>query len=470
MADVHFIGIGGTGLSAIARLLLERGQSVSGSDRQDSPALERLRELGAHITLGHAPENVGDAAVVLRSSAIPDDNVEVQAARQAGIPVLKRADYLGELLADHFVIAVAGSHGKTTITAMLAWVLTALNQRPSFIVGGEVENLGTNASAGKGRYFVIEADEYDYMFLGMNPNIAVVANVEYDHPDCFPTPEDFQQAFRDFAARLKQGGVLLAGAGDPGAADLLAWAAGAGKAVLSYGLDGNRSWDYRAADLASKPGGGFTFEAYRKDVHLAQVTTQVPGEHNVLNALAALAVADQLGLSAQDVALALADFRGAGRRFELRGEAAGVTVIDDYGHHPTEIAATLAAARERFPQHRVWAVWQPHTYSRTLTLLAGFSSAFGDADQVVVTPVYAARERAPEGFSLQTVVKVLQHPAVQAVESLEAATTMLASELRAGDVLLVLSAGDAIQVSEGVLAALKEKESQNVSALEVDHD
>ena len=474
MTRIHLIGIGGSGLSAIARLLKEMGYALSGSDRAETPFLSDLRSAGVTISLGHSPENVRGADVVVRSSAIQDDNPEVVAARMAGIPVLKRADFLGRLMEGKTGIAVAGTHGKTTTTAMLAWLLTALGQEPSFIVGGVLDNLGVNARAGNGKAFVIEADEYDRMFLGLKPVIEVVTNVEHDHPDCYPSPADFQAAFVEFVKLLPADGVLVACAEDPGARLLLDEAKRLGKKTVAYGISeqwavGSDQWAL-AKSVKANENGGFSFEAivtlhsslvtrHSSPVtrHPPLITLQVPGRHNVLNALAALAVVSLLGLSLEAAAQALGQFTGTGRRFEVRGEANGVVVIDDYAHHPTEIRATLAAARSRYTGRRIWAVWQPHTYSRTQTLFEQFTHAFADADQVIVTEIYAAREPIQD-YSAAQVVQAMPHPSARFIPDLPAVSNYLVSHLRPGDVLLVLSAGDADQISTQVLAAMQTSE------------
>jgi UDP-N-acetylmuramate--alanine ligase len=466
---VHLIGIGGTGLSAIARVLLESGYQVSGSDRQLSALANELQSAGVAVSIGHNADNVAGADLVIRSSAIPDDNVEVQAARRLGTPVLKRAEFLGELLAGHTGIAVAGTHGKTTTTAMIAWMLAALGQDPSYIIGSVSANLGTNAHAGEGPAFVIEADEYDRMFLGLAPSIAVVTNIEHDHPDCYPTPEEFYQAFRLFMERLSPEGLLVACSDDRGAARLLSEARAEGRRVVSYGLAawlGRPPVDVSAHAIAPNAAGGYHFAAVVKTGRApgapaqVEVDLQVPGQHNVRNALGALAVADELDLPLEEAARALGEYRGASRRFELRGEAGGVTVIDDYAHHPTEIRATLAAARMRYPGRDLWAVWQPHTFSRTRALLDEFAAAFADADHVLVTGIYAARETEPaDGFSAQRVVAMMQHPDVHYIPELPKVTGYLLEHLEPEDVLLVLSAGDADQVSGQVLAGLQDRRS-----------
>jgi len=463
MAKVHFIGIGGSGLSAIARLLLERGDTVTGSDRTLSPFAVELQKAGARVYIGHHPRNLTGADYVVRSSAIPDDNPEVNAARLAKIPVYKRADFLGQLMADKTGIAVAGTHGKTTTTAMIAWVLTELQRDPSFIVGSTMKNLGVNAHAGQGNTFVIEADEYDRMFLGLKPRIEIVTSLEHDHPDCYPTFEDMFTAFESFVDLLPADGTLIVCADDSGAASLINQARKAGKAVVGYAIQGEMTimsptW-IQARTLETNSLGGYRFQVLSNlsDANTSMtVDLQVPGEHNVRNALAALAVTELLGLSTQQAAEALANFSGTGRRFEIRGEANGVTVIDDYAHHPTEIRATLAAARARYPGRRIWAVWQPHTYSRTQTLFAEFSRAFKDADEVIVSEVYASREPLQE-FTSAEIVSAMPHASARYIGTLKEISHYLIKQLKPGDVLLVLSAGDANQICTDVLAGLQER-------------
>jgi len=462
MTRVHFIGIGGTGLSAIAKVLLESGYTVSGSDQEYSPLAQAVEAAGAKVFVGHQAANVNGADIVIRSSAVSDDNPEVLGAIESDIPVLKRADYLGSLMEDRQGVAIAGSHGKTTTTAMLAWVLTALDQDPTFIVGGVVSNLETNAHAGKAAAFVIEADEYDYMFLGLKPQIAVITNVEHDHPDIFPTPEVFRQAFLDFVRVLPPNGILLACGDDPGATDIMANAADAGYRVLSYGSESDQH-DYFADNMEINHFGGFNFDLMREGKLVTQVSLQVPGDHNVKNALATLAVIDQMGLSVVNAAGAIVEFTGAGRRFQVLGDFAGVTLIDDYAHHPTEIRATLAAAKVRYPDRRVWAVWQPHTYTRTKTLFDEFAAAFGDADCVLVTEIYRSREPFDPDLSADQVVQAMDHPNVQFSGSLTDTTTHLRNNLRSGDVVLVLSAGDATLITQDLQALLAPSaESENL--------
>lgn len=459
MAHVHLIGIGGSGLSAIARVLLEQGYTVSGSDRSISSFAQDLASAGVRIISGHAAENVTDADMVVRSSAVPANNPEVVAAHEKGIPVFKRSEFLDHLIADRRCVAVAGTHGKTTTTAMIAWEFFALGQDPSYIIGGVSRNLNGNAHAGKGGVFVIEADEYDFMFHGLHPHVAVVTTLEHDHPDCFPTAGDYTAAFEKFVGQVQPNGVLLVNADQPETLALRS-SAPEGARALTYGLSEHA--DYRAVQVRTNGQGGMSFTAWQALDHspLAEVTLQVPGEHNVRNALAALAVAHALGCPLAPAVQALGTFNGTGRRFEVIGEPQGITLIDDYAHHPTEIRATLSAARSRYAGRRIWAVWQPHTFSRTRSLLHEFAGSFDLADEVIVTEVYAARESNP-GFSSSEVVAAMRHPSAQFVPGFAEVTAHLLNNLRRGDVLLVLSAGDADQVSAQVLRGLQEKEIAN---------
>ncbi len=451
MEHIHFIGIGGTGLSAIAKVLLEQGYRVSGSDLQDSPLFEAVKSAGGSVFLGHQKENIRGADLVVRSSAVPENNPEVQAALEAGIPVLRRSEFLGRLTAGKKTLAVAGTHGKTTTTSMLIWILSSLGLEPSFIVGGVVANLGTNAQAGKGEFFVVEADEYDYMFLGLHPQIAVVTNVEHDHPDIFPTLDSIEDAFRQFVANLLPDGTLIACAESPAAVRLIEGLE-AGQTPITYGYSSSGG-TYTAENIRVNPDAGMDFLLRAPDQGLKDtlpVSLAVPGRHNVLNALAAFGVADRLGLDREAIVQALANFKGSERRFDVRAERAGVLIVDDYGHHPTEIKATLAAARAAYPDRYIRVVWQPHTYSRTTTLFKSFAEAFVEADQVIVLDVYEAREQRPESFQIATLVQALKHDNTIYLGDNDHAAAYLEKELRAGDLLLVFSAGDAIEISDRI--------------------
>jgi len=462
MTHVHFIGIGGSGLSAIARLLLESGYTVSGSDRALTPFAEEVRKAGATVYIGHHPRNLKDADWVVRSSAIMDDNPEVRAAKRAGLAVYKRADFLGRLMENKTGIAIAGTHGKTTTTAMTAWVLSEMGRDPSFIVGGVINTLGVNAHAGKGKTFVIEADVYDNMFLGLKPQIAVVTSIEHDHPDFFPTLESMYHAFEKFVSLLPVEGTLIVCAEDAGAAALIPYVRKEGRNVVSYGVQGdmtiNTPYWMQARDVEPNERGGYDFTAITnmasKTSASVKVSLQVPGEHNVRNALAVLAIIGVLGLSRRKASQVLSEFTGTGRRFELRGEVNGISIFDDYAHHPTEIRATLSGARARFPKARIWAVWQPHTYSRTKTLFLDFARAFQDADKVIVTEVYAAREP-QQDFTSAEIVSAMPHLSACYIKTLPEVTDYLLENLQSGDVVLVLSAGDADEVSTNVLKGLQ---------------
>lgn len=464
MKHVHFIGIGGSGLSAIARVLLEKGYMVSGSDRQSVDVMDELRALGARILTEHRPENVQGADVVVRSSAVPENNVEVQAARAAGIPVLRRTQFLPWLTSETEVIAVAGTHGKTTTTAMTAWILARTGLDPSYIIGGRSLNLGSNAHAGKGDWFVIEADEYDGMFLGLQPAIAVVTNVEHDHADCYPTYDHFFNAFVEFAHKVRPNGWLIVNAQDAGARRLGEQMHNSGAHVLTYGWEG---WeDFYAGDITLGNQGDYSFRYRGRDsTRSLKVDLHVPGIHNVQNALAAMAVSEVLELDLFQAAQALAEYKGTGRRFELLGEARGVKIINDYAHHPTEIRATLEAARARYPNRTIWAIWQPHTYSRTRAFFNLFVKSFEQADHIVVLEIYAAREPAPEdGFASFQVVEAMR--SLNAYRSKEViylprqdqALKYLSRKVKTGDVVLVLSAGDAIELSDRLFTLLRSQE------------
>jgi UDP-N-acetylmuramate--alanine ligase len=475
---VHFIGIGGSGLSAIARFLLEQGYRVSGSDRTLSPLAAELQAEGVSVSVGHKAENVNGADWVVRSSAIPDENVEVLAARQANIPVYKRADFLGRLMAwpEKDGIAVAGTHGKTTTTAMLAWMISQLGADPSYIIGGVSQNFGVNAHAGQGRPFIIEADEYDRMFLGLQPRFAVITNIEHDHPDIYPSAVEYNEAFKSFARLVPDNGAIIISAEDMGAAALAVTCRELGKRVIEYRIAENQNtgegeW-ILAESMQSNHLGGFTFNALVRlqsgSSSLPGIQLSVPGLHNVRNALAALGVVAVMGLDLQAAAKSLSEFKGTARRFEVKGQAGDVIVIDDYAHHPTAIRATLDAARARFPARRIWAVWQPHTYSRTLALMNEFAESFSEADEVIISEVYASREP-KQDFSAQQVVQVMFRDTAHFIPTLEGISDYLITHLKPGDVLIVMSAGDADQVSAQVLTHLQKAQEATRNG-EVKHE
>ncbi|NPA06265.1 MAG: UDP-N-acetylmuramate--L-alanine ligase [Chloroflexi bacterium] len=439
MRRIHLIGIGGTGLSAIARLLHARGWQVSGCDRQASPTLDALRAQGMNVHIGHDPAHLRSGVdLVLRTSALPADHPEVQAARAAGIPVLTRREFLPTLTQGYRTLAVAGTHGKTTTTAMLAWALAAAGQDPTALIGGEVPPWG-NVRLGQSPWFVIEADEYDHMFWGLTPEVAVLTTLELDHPDLFPTWDAYARAFAGFVDRVQR--ALVVAAFDPGVQRLL-HDHPPRQPVLTFG------WDDRAdywADEVQWTGVGYRFVLRHRRQALAQVQLTVPGRHNVANALAALAVVHHLGLDVNAAARGLATFPGAGRRFTVVADQDGIAWVNDYAHHPTEIRATLAAARERYPDRALWAVWQPHTYTRVRALWDAFIRAFEAADHVIVSEIYAAREAPLAGVSGQAIARAIQHPRVHYAADLESVANALRA-IQPPAAVVLLSAGDLPQV------------------------
>jgi UDP-N-acetylmuramate--alanine ligase len=397
---------------------------------------------------------VAGAQWVVVSAAIPQDNPELVEARARGIPVVKRAELLGRMMQDRRGVAVAGTHGKTTTTAMIAQILVDAGQDPTFIVGGVIGSLETNARAGAGP-FVIEADEYDRMFLGLRPWAAIITNVEHDHPDCYPTFDAMLDAFGEFVSLVPDDGVLIACSDNRPARELAERRRRQGKSVILYGLNNGAAW--RAVDAQPNNAGGSDYVVLREGQSAGLVRLRVPGLHNVVNSLAALIVAERLGVSLAQTRESLTEFRGVLRRFEIKGEVGGVTVVDDYGHHPSEIKATLAAARARFPGRGIWAVFQPHTYSRVRSLLDEFAAAFSDADHVIVTAIYAARERDTLGISSQDILARMNDKRrrdARYIADLDDAVSYLLSNVKPGDVVITLSAGDGNRVGEELLRKL----------------
>ncbi|MGD2254043.1 MAG: UDP-N-acetylmuramate--L-alanine ligase [Anaerolineales bacterium] len=442
------VGIGGAGLSAIARVLHGRGEIVTGSDAHRSEYAAALENMGLKIEYQHRAENVEGADMVIASSAVPIENVELAAAEDAGIRIYRRKDFLGELTAGSQVVAVAGTHGKTTTTGMIAWILTVAGLDPSFVVGGPMRNLEGNGKAGEGPHFVIEADEYGLAFLGLQPSVAVVTNVEHDHPDFFHTFDEFQTAFRAFVERVQD--LLIVCRDDSGSAGLER----PGLSVQTYGLDPEAEW--RAEGIHTNDIGGMDFRILHGGEKLGAVWSRLPGLDNVRNALAAAAAAMHLGVGFEEVRKALADYQGVERRFEVLGEAQGVTVVDDYAHHPTEIRSTLAAARLRYPKSRIWAVFQPHTFSRTRTLLPELKHAFSDADHVIMLEIFAAREEPDGSIDGSRTALAVDHKDVRFIAKLEEAAGFLLEHVAAPAVVITLSAGDGNLVGQRLLQGIRD--------------
>ena len=450
--SAHLVGVGGAGMSGIARILLARGARVSGSDAKDSVTLRALTALGATVTVGHDAANVPeDAEVVVVSTAIRPSNAEVVAARERGVPVIPRAAALAALMEGHRGVAVAGTHGKTTTTSMVTVALQACGVDPSFAIGGDLNEAGSNAHHGTGDVFVAEADESDGSFLRYSPSIAVVTNVEPDHLDHYGDAAAYHRAFGDFAARADD--LLVVCADDAGA---VAAAATASARVTTYGTSPDA--DLRI-DSVVLTGARSSFELVDRGRRLGVFWLSVPGRHNVLNAAAAIAVCLGLGVPMTQVRAGLQSFGGARRRFEARGLAGGVRVYDDYAHHPTELAATITAARTVAGNGRLVVAFQPHLYSRTQAFATEFGEALGLADEVVVMEVYAAREDPIAGVSGRLVAAAVPLPAERVVfePSWSAVAAQLVARARPGDVILTLGAGDVTQLAPEVLALLEER-------------
>ena len=453
----HFIGIGGIGMSGIAEILLNLDMKVSGSDLRRGPVTDRLAQMGATIYEGHDAANIAGATVVVTSSAVSASNPEVLEARARKIPVIQRAEMLAELMRLKYGIAIAGMHGKTTTTSMVASVLAAGGLDPTVVVGGRVDALGSNAKLGSSQYLVAEADESDRSFLKLSPILAVVTNLDREHMDCYHDMADVEQAFLTFIDKLPFYGAVTACVDNPLLAAILPRAH---RRVFTYGVAAEA--DYRLEfvdaqkDSSTAGKGSFArFQVVTALGPLGPLELHVPGRHNVLNATAAVAIAHQLGVDAEKIALGLSHFRGVDRRFQLRGTARGVTVVDDYGHHPTEIRATLAAARE-CGHKKIHVVFQPHRFSRTLDLLDQFVGAFRDADTVIVLPIYAASEEPIPGVTAERLAARIEGPQVQFAPDFPAAIAAVAAQAQEGDLILTLGAGSVSQLGPQILAALQE--------------
>jgi UDP-N-acetylmuramate--alanine ligase len=444
----HFIGIGGIGMSGIAEILLSMGMKVSGSDMRRGPMTDRLATLGATIFEGHDASHVGSATVVVTSSAVSPLNPEVLEAHSRKIPVIQRAEMLAELMRLKYGIAIAGMHGKTTTTSMVASVLAAGGLDPTVIVGGRVDALGSNARLGTTQYLVAEADESDRSFLKLSPILAVVTNLDREHMDCYKDMADVERAFLDFMDKVPFYGAVTACADNALLKGILPRAR---RRVFTYGVA--KEADYRLEFLAAPLGRFAQFLVHTAAGPLGPFELHVPGRHNVLNATAAVAIACQLQVPADKIAEGLTRFRGVDRRFQTRGQARGITVVDDYGHHPTEIRATLAAARE-CGYKRIHVVFQPHRYTRTLDLLEQFGSAFADADSVIVLPIYAASEEPILGVTGEALAARIEGPQTQFVPDFAAAIAAVVISAHEGDLILTLGAGNVSQLGPQILAAL----------------
>jgi UDP-N-acetylmuramate--alanine ligase len=443
---IHFVGIGGAGMSGIAEVLLNLGYKVSGSDLKGTEVTERLQKLGAHVTIGHRPQNIEGAHVVVTSTAVSSQNPEGMAARTLGIPVIPRIEMLAEIARLKYTIAIAGTHGKTTTTSMVAAVLQAGGFDPTVIVGGRLKHIDSGARLGKGEYLVAEADESDGSFLKLSPTLAIITNIDNDHLDYYGTFDRLGDAFVEYAGRVPFYGCVIACHDDP---HVRAHLGRISRRVLTYGTEPGARFQAVHMKTGAQP---FSFEVLEGGKNLGEIQLQVPGSHNARNALAAVVAGLELGIPFAQIAQGLAGFEGVGRRLEWKGEREGVTVIDDYGHHPTEIRATLAALKDRFPEQRLAVLFQPHRYTRTQALWNDFARAFEKADRVWVMDIYAAGEEAIPGVTTDLIVKAMQgvHPNASAAPRPVSADALM-KELRAGDVFLTLGAGDVWKIGEQIL-------------------
>jgi UDP-N-acetylmuramate--alanine ligase len=442
---IHFVGIGGIGMSGIAELLLNLGYKVSGSDVKLSDITKRLQRLGGTIFKDHAAEQIAGADVVVVSSAIDANNPEVKAALKASVPVIPRAEMLAELMRLKYSIAIAGAHGKTSTTSLVASVLAAGGLDPTVVIGGKLKSIGVNAFLGQGDYIVAEADESDGSFLRYAPAIAVVTNIDREHLDFYKDMEEIKESFLTFLDRIPFYGLAVLCLDNEAVQDLIPRMR---KRFVTYGI--NPQADLQARDVVCQ-GLQSTFNVVFQGTPLGEVRLNLPGEHNVYNALASIAVGLELGIGFEPIKGALESAQGVQRRLEIKGSANGVTVVDDYGHHPTEIKTTLAALELGWPQGRKWVVFQPHRYTRTQALFEDFVRSFYQSDSLLVLPIYAASEKPIAGVDsreLCTSIAAHGHKDVRFVADVPAAVEVLAAELKSGDILLTLGAGNVYQVGE----------------------
>jgi UDP-N-acetylmuramate--alanine ligase len=458
---VHFVGVGGIGMSGIAELLANLGYEVSGSDLRRSDVTDRLARLGVRVGIGHDAAHVGAADVVVTSSAVRAENPEVVEARQRRIPVIPRAEMLAELMRLRYGIAIAGAHGKTTTTSMVALLFERAGLDPTAVIGGRLSAFGSNARLGRGDYMVAEADESDRSFLKLSPAIAVITNIDREHMEAYGTWQALQQAFLDFANKVPFYGAVVACADDPAIRELIPRIT---RRVITYGFaeGGAAAPDVAGEGVMLEAFGsrcGVTFRAPAgESQQLGQLRLRVPGRHNLLNALGAVAVGIEAGIPFERMAAALGEFHGAERRFQLVGEAAGVMVVDDYGHHPTEIAAVIAASRAGI-NRRVVVVFQPHRYSRTQQLMREFGTALSGADEVVITDIYPAGEAPIPGVTVDALISAVRsraHGPVHLVRAIDDVPSEVAALAKPGDLVITMGAGSIGTTGERILAAIGE--------------
>jgi UDP-N-acetylmuramate--alanine ligase len=451
--NLHFVGIGGVGMSAIARIMLAQGFNISGSDLRENRLTLALTEQGAHIFYGHKPENLSPATLgVVYSSAVGEDNAEIIEARRRGLTVYRRAEMLAYLCGCKRSVGVAGSHGKTTVSGMIATMLELCGCEPTIIIGGMLPLIGSNAKAGNGPYLVAEADESDGTFLMLKPEMAVVTNIESDHLDYYHDLDHIKQAFAQYLSQLPKTGFAVVCADCPQVQELLSAVSGR---CITYGLQAPA---YYRADAINHSTAGVAADVYEDSILLGRLSLSVPGEHNVANALAALAVGRELGLGFTEIAQALSLFAGTGRRFEVLGRAGEVTVVDDYAHHPTELDVTIRAARAMDNKRRIVAVFQPHRYSRTQDMYAEFAGALNLVDVALVQELYPAFEQPIAGVSARLIVDEASRLGQKNIfysAGEEQTLSMLTQIIRPGDLLLIMGAGNIRTVGERFLESIQ---------------
>ena len=449
---IHFIGLGGAGMSGIARIALAQGASVSGSDAKDSTVLSALKTLGAQVFVGHQASNIGDAEVLVVSSAIDEANPEISAAKSKGLTILTRAQALALLMSESKSVAVAGTHGKTTTTSMLTVALQQAGLDPSFAIGGMINRGGTNAHLGSGEIFIAEADESDGSFLAYKPYGAIITNIELDHVDNFPDIESVNQIFLDFVKSIQPGGFLVAGIDSPGVVNLLTQINRSDIEIITYGT----SADFSISHISLQPTQSHARITKLGKV-LGELSLTIPGNHNIENAAAALAVGMKLGAPVAELLAGLNKFSGAKRRFENRGSVNGVTVIDDYGHHPTEVRVTLETAKRFAQSGRVIAIFQPHRYSRTAMFVEEFAEVLAIADLVYLLEIYAASESPMPGVSSILIANSMDSAKVTFEPSMIDVVSAAVNEAKSGDLIITLGAGDVNLLVPLILQTLEEK-------------
>lgn len=451
--NIHFIGIGGAGMSGIAKILAELGYQITGSDIKESTVTEKLAQLGVKCFIGHRAENLKGTEMVIISTAIPADNPELVHAKELGLPILHRGEMLAKLMARQQGIAMAGSHGKTTTTAMLSLVLEKANYDPTIVIGGQLAEIGSNAKLGRGDYFVAEADESDGSFLLLQPKYAIVTNIEDDHMDYYRAVENILAAFKNFVNKIDSGGLAIVCADDANIQQIMPQITAP---LITYGLKDGAEYTLKNMCLNGKVNGA---DVYHRDIFIGRLELDVPGYHNLLNALAVVILALHIGLSFTEVAKILKEFKGAERRYQLLGEVNNIKVIDDYAHHPTEVKATLQGARQTNPK-RLIGIFQPHRYTRTKQLYEEFGASFCDADLLVVNGIYSAGETPINGVTAELIVEAAKRHNVREVvyiEDLQQVAGYLADIAQPGDVILTMGAGNIWTAGVDLVKELKER-------------